>query len=45
MGQKLGMKTVWIEGKPEDRARLESLQPDYRFRSLLDFAKGFETGV
>lgn len=38
MGQKLGMKTVWIDGKTEDRARLEQLKPDFRFASLLEFA-------
>ena len=42
MGQKLGMKTVWIDGKTEDRARLESCQPDFRFGSLFEFAKASE---
>jgi D-glycero-D-manno-heptose 1,7-bisphosphate phosphatase len=40
-GQKLGMKTVWIHGKPEDFDKITQLAPDFQFDSLEDFAQNF----
>lgn len=38
-GRRLGMRTVLIEGKMEESALLAEAQPDFRFGSLLDFAR------
>jgi len=38
-GKALGMKTVWIEGKTEETARILQEKPDFRFKSLLEFAR------
>ncbi len=38
-GQQLGMRTVWIEGKAEDHHLIEAIHPDFRFKSLYDFAE------
>ncbi len=40
-GQKLGMRTVLIAGKKEEAAALAALTVDFRFDSLLDFARFF----
>ncbi len=40
-GQTLGLRTVLIEGKTEEAARLKSLKVDFRFPSLLAFAQWF----
>ena len=40
-GLALGMKTVLITGKAEEAGLLESMEIDYRFGSLLDFARFF----
>jgi histidinol-phosphate phosphatase family protein len=38
-GRRLGMRTVLIEGKAEEAALLAAARPDFRFGSLLDFAR------
>lgn len=38
-GQALGMTTVLITGKTEEAAELNALRLDYRFSSLLEFAR------
>ena len=38
-GLALGMKTVLITGKAEEAGLLETMEIDYRFGSLLDFAR------
>ena len=38
-GRRLGMRTVLIEGKTEDADLLATMNPDFRFASLLDFAR------
>ncbi len=38
-GLRLGMRTVLIEGKTDDEALLATMKPDFRFASLLDFAR------
>ena len=40
-GRTLGLRTVLIEGKTEDTARLNALKVDFRFPSLLAFAQWF----
>ena len=40
-GQKLGMRTVLIAGKTEEAVALAALSVDFRFASLLDFARFF----
>jgi D-glycero-D-manno-heptose 1,7-bisphosphate phosphatase len=42
-GKTLGMKTVLIEGKPEDEPLLAKNPPDFRFDTLYAFAR-FVTG-
>jgi D-glycero-D-manno-heptose 1,7-bisphosphate phosphatase len=42
-GQKLGMKTVWIDGKQEDFEKITQLSPDFKFHSLAAFAQNFQT--
>lgn len=39
LGQALGMTTVLITGKEEETAQLEAMAIDYRFASLLAFAR------
>ena len=39
LGLRLGMKTVLIHGKQEEKEQLALLPLDYRFDSLLDFAR------
>ena len=39
MGKALGMTTVLIEGKFEEKEALRTLNVDHRFPSLLDFAR------
>lgn len=38
-GQRLGMRTVLIAGKIEEKERLDAMHPDFTFDSLLDFAR------
>jgi len=38
-GRRLGMRMVLIEGKTEEAELLAAAQPDFRFGSLLDFAR------
>jgi D-glycero-D-manno-heptose 1,7-bisphosphate phosphatase len=38
-GKRLGMRTVLIEGKPEETHLADTLGADYRFRDLAAFAK------
>jgi histidinol-phosphate phosphatase family protein len=38
-GKTLGMKTVWIEGKTEEATQIAQLNPNFRFKSLLEFAR------
>lgn len=38
-GQRLGMRTVLIEGKEEEKDLLAALHPDFVFASLLEFAR------
>lgn len=40
-GQKLGMRAVLIAGKREEATALAALSVDFRFDSLLDFARFF----
>lgn len=42
LGQRLGMTTVHITGKPEDYEKIESLRPDFQFEKLADFAQFFK---
>ncbi len=43
-GQKLGMRTVLIAGKEEEAAALKDWPVDFRFGSLLGFARFFGAG-
>jgi D-glycero-D-manno-heptose 1,7-bisphosphate phosphatase len=44
-GKNLGMQTVMIDGKTEEEAAALALKPDFRFKSLWDFAQYYAQGM
>jgi histidinol-phosphate phosphatase family protein len=44
-GQALGMRTVLINGKEEEAEQLAGMKIDFRFDSLLAFARFFDSGA